>query len=78
VGDIISEWGGGLLRNQQWRSIKYEEVYLRAYESVGEARTSIGRYINFYNQRRPHSSLDGTTPDHAYFQKPTLPVRLAA
>jgi putative transposase len=42
-------------------------VYLRAYESVSEARASIGRYLNFYNGRRPHASLDGTTPDKAYF-----------
>ena len=48
-------------------SIKYEEVYLRAYESVSEARASIGRYLNFYNGRRPHASLDGSTPDQAYF-----------
>jgi putative transposase len=51
-------------------------VYLRAYDSVSEARTSIGRYLNFYNSRRPHLSLDGITPDQAYFT--TLPLRLAA
>ena len=45
-----------------WRSVKYEEVYLRAYDSVGEARASIGRYLDFYNRRRPHSSLDDATP----------------
>jgi putative transposase len=50
--------------------------YLRAYESVGEARNSIGRYLEFYNSRRPHSSLDGSTPDQAYFN--SLPIRLAA
>ena len=49
---------------------------LRAYESVGEARNSIGRYLDFYNGRRPHSSLDGSTPDQAYFNQP--PFRLAA
>jgi len=59
-----------------WRSVKYEEVYLRAYDSVSDARASIGRYLDFYNGRRPHSSLDGTTPDHAYFTP--LPLRLAA
>ena len=59
-----------------WRSVKYEEVYLHAYDSVGEARTSIGRYLDLYNGRRPHSSLDGATPDHAYFT--SLPLRLAA
>src|SRR6476659_2474901 len=50
------------------------EVYLRAYDSVGEARASIGRYLDFYNGRRPHSSLDGTTPDQAYFTP--LPIRM--
>jgi transposase-like protein len=50
-----------------WRTIKYEEVYLRAYESVSDARASVGRYLRFYNERRPHASLDGMTPDQAYF-----------
>jgi putative transposase len=59
-----------------WRSVKYEEVYLRAYDSVSEARASIGRYMDFYNGRRPHSSLDGITPDQAYFDP--LPLRAAA
>jgi putative transposase len=58
-----------------WRSVKYEEVYLRAYDSVSDARASLGHYLDFYN-RRPHSSLDGMTPDQAYF--PPLPLRLAA
>jgi putative transposase len=49
-------------------------VYLRAYETVGEARASIGRYLD--NGRRPHQSLDDATPDQAYFNQP--PVRLAA
>ena len=51
-------------------------LHLRAYDSVSEARTSIGRYLDFYNHRRPHSSLDGTTPDQAYFNP--LPIRMAA
>ena len=51
-------------------------MYLRAYDSVSEARASIGRYLDFYNGRRPHSSLDGATPDLAYFTP--LPLRLAA
>jgi len=59
-----------------WRSVKYEEVYLRAYDSVGEARASIGRYLDFYNGRRPHSALDRRTPDQAYFNP--LPLRMAA
>ena len=55
-----------------WRSIKYEDVYLRAYGSVSDARTSIGRYLTFYNSRRPHSSLDRNTPDQADFNQPLL------
>jgi putative transposase len=58
------------------RSIKYEEVYLKAYDSVAEARNSIGQYLTFYNSRRPHSSLDRRTPDQAYFN--SLPQRAAA
>lgn len=46
---------------------QYEEVYLRAYDSVFEARASIARYLASYNGGRPHSSLDGRTPDEAYF-----------
>jgi putative transposase len=55
-----------------WRTIKYEEVYLRAYDTVSEARASLGRYIAFYNARRPHSSLDRQTPDRAYFNRQPL------
>jgi transposase InsO family protein len=51
-------------------------TYLRAYDSVGEARASIGRYLDFYNRKRPHSSLDARTPDHAYFHN--LPQVAAA
>ena len=69
-------WRDNVFVERLWRSIKYEEVYLHAYDSVSEARNSIGRYLDFYNGRRPHSSLDGATPDHAYFT--SLPLRLAA
>jgi putative transposase len=69
-------WRDNVFVERLWRSVKYEEVYLRAYDSVSEARASIGRYLDFYNSRRPHSSLDGITPDQAYFNP--LPLRLAA
>jgi len=62
-------WRDNVFVERLWRSVKYEEVYLRAYDSVSEARASIGRYLAFYNERRPHSSLDGRTPDEAYFGK---------
>jgi putative transposase len=69
-------WRDNVFVERLWRSVKYEEVYLRAYDSVSEARASIGHYLDFYNGRRPHSSLDGTTPDQAYFT--LLPLCLAA
>jgi putative transposase len=69
-------WRDNVFVERLWRSVKYEEVYLRAYDSVGEARASIGRYLNFYNRKRPHSSLDARTPDHAYFER--LPQVAAA
>jgi putative transposase len=69
-------WRDNVFVERLWRSVKYEEVYLRAYDSVGEARASIGRYLDFYNRKRPHSSLDARTPDHAYFRN--LPQVAAA
>jgi len=69
-------WRDNVFVERLWRSLKYEEVYLHAYDSVSEARASIGRYFDFYNRRRPHTSLDGATPDQAYFT--TLPLRRAA
>ena len=60
-------WRDNVFVERFWRSIKYEEVYLKAYETVREARSSISNYIGFYNSGRPHSSLDGRTPDEAYF-----------
>jgi putative transposase len=69
-------WRDNVFVERLWRSVKYEEVYLRAYDSVTDAHASIGVYLSFYNGRRPHSSLDGMTPDRAYC-KP-LPLRMAA
>lgn len=72
-------WRDNVFVERLWRSVKYEEVYLRAYDSVSDARQSIGRYLDLYNRRRPHSSLDGRTPDQAYYEHQSmLPVRLAA
>ena len=70
-------WRDNVFVERLWRTIKYEEVYLRAYASVSEARAGIGRYLAFYNGRRPHSSLDGKTPDQAYFNQP-MPEAVAA
>jgi len=60
-------WRDNVFVERLWRSIKYEEVYLHAYETVSAAREGIGRYINFYNTRRPHSSHQARTPDVVYF-----------
>lgn len=62
-------WRDNVFVERLWRTVKYEEVYLRAYDSVSEARASISKYLTFYNGGRPHSSLDGHTPDEAYFGK---------
>jgi putative transposase len=59
------------------RTVNYEEVYLRAYASVSEAGASIGRYLAFYNGRRPHSSFGGQTPDQVYANQST-PIPAAA
>jgi putative transposase len=69
-------WRDNVFVERLWRSVKYEEVYLRAYDTVAEARASIGRYLDFYNARRPHSSLGRRTPDQAYFTR--LPQIAAA
>ena len=74
--DGKGSWRDNVFVERLWRSIKYEEVYLRAYDSVAEARASIGRYLDFYNRKRPHSSLSARTPDLAYFDH--LPQAAAA
>ena len=65
-------WRDNVFVERLWKSIKYEEVYLRAYETVSQARASIGRYLHFYNGRRPHSRLGRKTPDQAYLNQPLL------
>ncbi|MFN8737451.1 MAG: IS3 family transposase [Betaproteobacteria bacterium] len=60
-------WRDNVFVERLWRTIKYDEVYLRAYESVSQARAWLARFIEFYNTRRPHSSLDRKTPDEFYF-----------
>ena len=65
-------WRDNVFVERLWRSVKYEEVYLHAYDSVGQAKAGIARYFAFYNAVRPHSSLDTQTPDEYYFA--TLPA----
>jgi len=70
-------WRDNVFVERIWRRIKYEEVYLRAYDSVSAAKAGIGRYIRFYNAYRPHSKLDKQTPDEFYYGKPSA-LRVAA
>jgi putative transposase len=74
--DGRGRWRDNVFVERIWRSIKYEEVYLHAYSSVSEARARIGKYIEFYNTIRPHSSLRALSPDQVYFNR--LPATLAA
>jgi len=69
-------WRDNVFIERLWKNIKYEEVYLKAYDTVSQARASIGRYLTFYNQRRPHSALDRMTPAQYYFKQ--LPQTKAA
>jgi putative transposase len=59
-------WRDNVFVERLWRSVKYERVYLMAYDSVGAARTCIAQYQDWYNTERPHSSLGRTTPDSVY------------
>jgi putative transposase len=74
--DGKGSWRDNVFVERLWRSVKYEEVYLHAYDSVAQARASLGRYLNFYNSKRPHSSLGASTPDQAYFTP--APQKMAA
>lgn len=69
-------WRDNIFVERLWRTIKYEEVYLHAYDTVSAATAGLERYLTLYNTRRPHSSLDDRTPNEAYFTP--LPLRAAA
>ncbi len=70
-------WRDNVFVERLWRTIKYEEVYLHAYENVPQARAAIGKYLKFYNEKRSHSSLDRKTPDQVYFNQ-LQPIPVAA
>jgi putative transposase len=70
-------WRDNVFVERLWKSVKYEEVYLRAYDSVADARANLAKYLTFYNTKRPHTALDGNTPDSAYFNPPQ-PIPVAA
>ena len=69
-------WRDNVFVERLWRSVKYEEVYPRAYDSVSDARASLGRYLDFYNSRRPHSRFGVRTPERAYLDH--MPQTMAA
>ena len=69
-------WRDNVFVERLWRSVKYEEVYLHAYDTVSAVKAGLDRYFRFYNSRRPHSSLDRQTPDQFYFE--SLPLPMAA
>ena len=74
--DGKGSWRDNVFVERLWRSVKYEEVYLKAYDTVAEARASLSLYLDFFNRQRPHSSLDRKTPDEVYFTP--RPVAAAA
>ena len=76
IMDGKGRWCDNVYVERFWRTIKYDEIYLHAYESVSEARSRIAKFIPFYNEVRPHSSLQAKTPDQVYFNR--LPEQLAA
>lgn len=71
--DGRGRWMDYVMIERLWRTVKYEEVYLKSYASVRDAKTQLSAYFEFYNQRRPHSSLDAQTPDEVYYIKVKQP-----
>ena len=74
--DGRGRWRDNVFVERLWRSIKYEEVYLHAYNTVSEARGGLARHIDFFSARRPHTALDRRTPDAVYFD--AMPLAAAA
>ena len=74
--DGKGRWMDNKFVERLWRSVKYEDVYLKAYDSIAEARRGLASYFEFYNQRRRHQGLDYMTPDDVYWT--TLPGKAAA
>jgi putative transposase len=70
--DGKGRWVDNVFVERLWRSVKYEEVYLKAYEGIGEAKQSLKQYFEFYNSERRHQSLDRRTPDQVYYEPAEL------
>jgi putative transposase len=68
--DGKGRWIDNVFVERIWKSVKYEHVYLHAYENVAEARQQLAGYFTLYNTQRPHSSLGRRTPDMTYFNQP--------
>ena len=71
-------WRDNVFVERLWKSVKYEEIYLHSYDSVSIAKQALNRYFDFYNRRRPHSTLDGKTPNTAYFNLSKPPLTAVA
>ena len=74
--DGKGSWRDNVFIERLWRSVKYEEVYLHAYDTVSDSRIGIRKYFDVYNRRRPHSTLKRKTPDQVYYSQ--QPLTLAA
>ena len=73
--DGAGRWRDNVFVERLWRSLKYEEVYLHAYETIHDAQQGVTRYMTFYNRIRPHRALDGRTPDCVYWEiEPARPT----
>ena len=75
--DGKGRWMDNVMVERFWRSIKYEEVYPKRYETIKEAKEGIRKYIEFYNSSRPHSSLNDKTPDEMYIENTNPDLAIA-
>ncbi len=66
-------WWVNVFAERLWRSVKYEEIYLKAYDSMADTKQSLKKYFEFYNQNRKHQILK-VTPDHVYYESISLPM----
>ena len=73
--DCKRRWIDNVFVERLWRSVAYEKVYLRVYDDIRDTKTSLGRYLEFYNSERRHQSLDRRTPDQVYYEHA---IRMAA